>query len=84
MNTPTGRNTGVCIRRKEYQDAQPPTDSPVGRRLEGYTHRVRSRAPAGKSKSPRPFYSNRLGAGGLLSGTNIRVPEEEKLMTIKH
>ena len=33
-------------------------------------------------KSPRQFYSNRLGAQGLLSGTNIRVPEEEELMTI--
>ena len=33
-------------------------------------------------KSPRQFYSNRPGARGLLSGTNIRIPEEEELMTV--
>ena len=35
-------------------------------------------------KSPRQFYSNRPGARGLLSGTNIRVPKEEELMTVEH
>ena len=33
-------------------------------------------------KSPRPFYSNRPGARGLLLWTNIRVPKEEELMTV--
>ena len=33
-------------------------------------------------KSLRQFYSNRLGAQGLLSGTNSRVSEEEELMAI--
>ena len=33
-------------------------------------------------KNPRQFYSNRPRARGLLSGTNIRVPEEEELMTV--
>ena len=52
MNTLNGRNTGIYGPKKEYQHTQPPTDSPVGRRLRGYTHQVRSRAPAGKSKNP--------------------------------
>ena len=49
---PERRNTGVYGPQKECQDTQPPTDSPVGCRLGGYTHRVHSRAPAGKSKNP--------------------------------
>ena len=49
-NTPNGGNTGVYGPKKEYQDIQPPTDSPVGCRLGGYTHKMRSRAAVGKSK----------------------------------
>ena len=49
---------------------------PLLRRLGGYTHRVRSRAPAGKSKNP-PRNSTRIaqGLGGYSRGPILGYPK---------
>ena len=53
----------------------------ITRGLEGYTRRVRSRAPSGKSNHPRAILSESLG--GYYRGSNTGVPKEEELITIK-
>ena len=53
-NTPTEKNTRVHSPRKEYQGAQPPTDSPAGCRLWGYAHLYLARPLGSRSISLDP------------------------------